>query len=258
MKRNDVTRVITRVARSPQLADQVVGALERSIRTGDFRPGERLPTEKQLGDRFEVSRAVVREAIARLKSDGYVETRQGAGAFVAARPGLLSFKLDAKEPLARPELRQIQELRSAVEGAAAELAALRRTSADLAAIRTELEIMADAIRRGADGSEADGRFHRAIAHATHNAYLHRFVEFLDHQFSETRRPGWDPARHRSGKPRAAQREHEQLFAAIAAGNPQAARAAAVRHLMQSALRMGWVERRNGRRRGAALREDLRS
>lgn len=240
--------MITRVARSPQLADQVVRALESSIRAGDFRPGERLPTEKQLGERFEVSRAVVREAIARLKSDGYVETRQGAGAFVATRPGLLSFKLEAQEPIDREDLRQIQELRAAVEGAAAEFAALRRTSADLAAIRTELDLMADAIRRGADGSDADGRFHRAIAGATHNPYLHRFVEFLDHQFSETRRPGWDPARHRSGKPRVAQREHEQLFAAIAAGNPRAARAAAVRHLTESAVRMGWAERRSGRRR----------
>jgi GntR family transcriptional repressor for pyruvate dehydrogenase complex len=234
--------VLTPVARPAQLSHQVVRALESSIRDGELAPGQRLPTEKELCKRFGVSRAVVREAIARLKSDGYVETRQGAGAFVAAKPGLLSFKLAAEEPIARADLRQIQELRAAVEGAVAELAALRRTSADLAAIRTELEVMAEAIRLGTDASEADGRFHFKIAMATHNPYLYRFVEFLDHQFSETRRPGWDPARHRAGKPRAAQQEHERLYAAIAAGDPRAARAAAVRHLMNSVVRMGWSER----------------
>jgi len=234
--------VLTPVARPAQLSQQVVRALEGSIRTGELRPGQRLPTEKQLGGRFAVSRAVVREAIARLKSDGYVETRQGAGAFVAARPGLRSFKLVAEEPLAHGDLRHIQELRAAVEGAGAELAARRRTGADLAAIRLELETMAEAIRLGTDASDADGRFHSRIARATHNPYLFRFVDFLDNQFSETRRPGWDPARHRAGKPRAAQREHEVLFAAIAAGNPRAARAAAVNHLMNSMVRMGWTER----------------
>ncbi|MGH2357436.1 MAG: FadR/GntR family transcriptional regulator, partial [Candidatus Limnocylindria bacterium] len=162
------------VTRPAQLSHHVVRTLERSIRGGLLGPGQRLPTEKALGRRFAVSRAVVREAIARLKSDGYVETRQGAGAFVAARPGLLSFKLTAEEPLGREDLRQIQELRIAVEGAAAELAARRRTGADIAAIRAELDTMAEAIRRGTDGSDADGRFHRAIARATHNPYVGRF------------------------------------------------------------------------------------
>lgn len=234
--------MLTTVARPAQLSHQVVRALELSIRAGELQPGQRLPTEKQLGGRFAVSRPVVREAIARLKSDGYVETRQGAGAFVAARPGLRSFKLVAEEPLTHGDLRYIQELRMAVEGAAAELAARRRTRADLAAIRAELQTMAEAIRLGADASDADGRFHSRIARATQNPYLYRFVEFLDHQFSETRRPGWNPARHRAGKPRAAQREHEQLFAAVEAGDPRAARAAAVRHLMHSMVRMGWTER----------------
>jgi GntR family transcriptional repressor for pyruvate dehydrogenase complex len=234
--------MLTPVARPAQLNHQVVRALERSIRTGRLRPGQRLPTEKQLGGRFAVSRAVVREAIARLKSDGFVETRQGAGAFVSARPGLLTFKLVADEPIDHADLRHIQELRAAVEGAAAELAARRRTAEDLAAIRAELATMAEAIRLGTDGSDADGRFHTRIARATHNPYLYRFVEFLDHQFSETRRPGWDPARHRAGKPRAAQREHEQLFAAIEAGDARAARAAAIQHLMHSMVRMGWTVR----------------
>jgi GntR family transcriptional repressor for pyruvate dehydrogenase complex len=246
------------VARPAELSREVVRTLEHGIRARKFAPGQRLPTEKELGTRFGVSRAVVREAIARLKSDGYVETRQGAGAFVAARPGLLSFKLAAEEPIAHADLRHIQELRAAVEGAAAELAAVRRTAADLAAIRRELDAMAEAIRRGTDGSDADGRFHRCIGMATHNPHLYRFVEFLDHQFSETRRPGWDPARHRAGKPRAAQREHQRLYAAIAAGNPRAARAAAVRHLMNSMVRMGWTPRHHGRHHGVARGDEARA
>jgi GntR family transcriptional repressor for pyruvate dehydrogenase complex len=154
-----------------------------------------------------------------------------------------AFELSLREaPPAPGDLRHIQELRVAVEGATAELAARRRTRADLVAIRGELALMAAAIERGSDASDADGRFHAHIARATQNPYLYRFVALLDRPFAETRRPGWDPARHRAGTPRAAHQEHQQLLAAIEAGDTRAARAAAVRHLMNAMVRMGWTER----------------
>ncbi|MCZ7563442.1 MAG: FadR family transcriptional regulator [Burkholderiales bacterium] len=229
---------IREVDRPGRLSDQLVAALRARIESAELAPGARLPTEQALGERFAVSRAVVREAIARLKADGYVETRQGAGALVAARPGLASFRIGAGGRLDAGALAQIFELRAAVETAAARLAAERRTRGDLAAIRAALGRMANAIDEGHDGAAADDAFHRAIATATHNGYMQRFVEFLGYHFSESRRPSWTEDGRRAGRPQAAQREHERLCAAIVRGDPAAAARAAEDHLRGSATRLG--------------------
>jgi GntR family transcriptional regulator, transcriptional repressor for pyruvate dehydrogenase complex len=245
------------LARPLRLTDRLVQALEARIAAGKFRPGERLPTEKQLCEGFAVSRAVVREAVARLQSDGYVETRQGAGVFVTARPGLRSFKLPDEGASGPDELQHILELRLAVEVHAADLAAARRTDVDLAAMRSALEAMAEAVRAGTDGSDADDRFHIAIAAATHNPYLRRLVEFLRYQFWKSRRPTWSPAGHEAGEPRIAQREHERLYAVIAASDRGAAAAAARAHLLSSASRLGLADPACVRASGRSKRRSRR-
>lgn len=235
--------------RSPRLTDRLVQALEEEIRDGAFGPGTRLPTEKQLCQRFGVSRPVVREAVARLQSDGYVEARQGAGVFVTARPALRSFKLAQTGE----DLRHVLELRLVVEVAAAELAAARRTERDLVAMRAALDAMTEAVCRRTDGSDADDRFHAAIAAATHNPDLGRLVEFLRYQFWRTRRPTWSPAGHEAGEPAIAQTEHQVLFAAVAAGDRTAAAAAARAHLLSSASRLGLSEPVGGDTQGRSAR-----
>jgi GntR family transcriptional repressor for pyruvate dehydrogenase complex len=236
-----------RVERHGGLGDDLVRALERRIRIGALRPGERLPTERQLGVSVGVSRAVVREALARLKADGFVESRQGSGAFVSARPGHASFRLVAPPYRARQDLRQIFELRRITEVAAAELAARRRTPTDLRAMRTEVARMAAALAAGVDGSLADAAFHRAIAAATHNPYIRQFIEFLGGPFAATRRPSWTPAGLAAGLAARAQREHEAIVRAIASGRSAAARQAAETHLRNSARRAGLEPSRPARR-----------
>jgi GntR family transcriptional regulator, transcriptional repressor for pyruvate dehydrogenase complex len=228
---------MVRVARSANLSEVVSRDLETRIRSGEFRPGSQMPSEKQLGTMLGVSRPVVREAVARLKADGFVETRQGAGMFVTASPGLRDFRV-VIDAAARDEIGQLLELRKAVEVAAAELAAQRRTEDDLKAIRETMERMDTAIRDRGDGIDADDAFHAAVAGATHNPYLRRFIMFLGHHFSDTRRYAWTEEGHRQGMPRDAQREHERIFAAIAAGDGRRARDAAAAHLQGSAARQG--------------------
>ena len=196
------------------LGDQIAAEIERRIRTGEICPGSRLASERELCAEFEVSRVVVREAIARLKNDGYIATRQGAGARVPLQPGRLSYRLPIADELERADLVHIVEMRFAVEVLAAELAALRHTASDLAAMRQALDAMNAALDAGVDGSEADDRFHHAIAAATRNPHLTRFVEFLRFQFGATRRVTWSEHAHASGEARKAQREHERIFAAI--------------------------------------------
>lgn len=225
------------VGLSAGLSADIGAALEQRIRSGAYAPGARLPTEMALAAEFGVSRAVVREAVARLKADGLVASRQGSGMSVAARPDSGSFKLAPGAP-AGEALSHIFELRALVETGAAELAARRRTPADLAAMYAALQAMGEAVRQGDDGAEDDDVFHQAIAAATHNPEIRRFVSFLSAQFSESRRPTWDAAGHATGRAAAAQAEHERLYAAIAAGDAAAARQAAAGHLYQAAARVG--------------------
>lgn len=226
---------LSRIHRPPRLSEEVSAELEARILRGDYAPAAQLPTEKVLAETFGVSRAVVREAIARLKADGLIETRQGAGAFVAENPKSLNFRI---APGGEEGLLHIFELRTMIEATVAELAARRRTEADIAAMREALQRMDDALQIEKDGSEADDDFHLAIAAATHNQYVLRLAEFLGRQFSESRRMAWVDHPRGMESPREAQREHFVLLDAIAAGDPAAARAAAHVHLHGAAERVG--------------------
>lgn len=226
---------LSRIHRPPRLSEEVSSELGARIQRGDYAPGAQLPTEKVLSETFGVSRAVVREAIARLKADGMIETRQGSGAFVAANPKSLNFRI---APGGEEGLLHIFELRTMIEATVAELAARRRTDADVKAMRACLKRMDDALAAESDGSEADDDFHLAIAAATHNQYVLRLAEFLGRQFSESRRMAWVDHPRGMESPREAQREHQLLIEAISAGNPAAARAAAHMHLRGAAERVG--------------------
>lgn len=229
------------IDRPQRLSDAVGAALEKRIRTGGWVPGERLPTEAQLGAQFAVSRAVVREAIARLKADGLVHSRQGAGVFVAARPGAAAFRMSAGTPAAGHDARDVFELRLIVEAAAAERAAAQRTPEALARIADALAAMdavLDGVAGSGDGAGADDAFHCAVAAASGNPLIHRFIEFVNQEFSASRQPTWSRDGVDCGLARASQGEHRAVFEAIVAGDPAAARAAAEQHIVSAAARLG--------------------
>jgi GntR family transcriptional repressor for pyruvate dehydrogenase complex len=230
------------VERPRHLSDAVVQVLESRIRSRQLAPGEKLPTERELAETLGVSRTVVREGLARLKADGYILTRQGSGVFVSDRPGQASFRVlqdgGTGAEASGDDLRHLFELRLIVEAAAAELAARRRTPDDLRALKAASARLVRALETGIEGAEADEAFHRAVAAATHNPYIRRFIEFLGRSFNETRRPSWTEEGRAAGKAAAAQREHEQIVDAIQGRSPREARAAALAHLRNSATRTG--------------------
>ncbi|MFA4970310.1 MAG: FadR/GntR family transcriptional regulator [Sulfuritalea sp.] len=229
---------LSRIARPLRLSEEVGGDLQRRIARGELKPGDRLPTEKALGEAFGVSRAVVREAIARLKADGLIETRQGSGAFVVEAPKTINLRFWKGVGSEMDELRDIFELRAMVEGAVAELAAQRRNKRDLSAMSRYLREMDEAMASGRDGTEADDNFHIALAKATHNAYISRLVEFLGRHFSDSRKLSWQGTRNELAHPQEAQREHRVLFEAISLGSAEAARRCALEHLRGTADRFG--------------------
>lgn len=224
-------------SRTAPLAERLAADLRRKITAGKLQPGDRLPTEMALCERHGISRAVVREGIARLKADGLVTTRQGSGAYVANIPPQLNLRLWREAAPVMGEMHDIFELRAMIEGTVAELAARRRTPADLARMKAQLIAMDEALAKGADGTGADDAFHVAIAAATRNAHVGELVRFLGRHFSDTRRLTW-PGGGADKAPRAAQREHRALYAAIAAGQPAQARRRALEHLHAAAHRVG--------------------
>lgn len=229
---------LNRIARPLRLSEEVYGDLQRRIGRAELKPGDRLPTEKNLGDAFGVSRAVVREAVARLKADGLIETRQGSGAFVVNAPKTINLRFWRGDGPEVEELQHIFELRVMVEGAVAELAARRRHKTDLTAMEIQLQSMNDAISAGHDGTEADDNFHIAVSRATRNPYVSRLVEFLGRHFSDSRKLSWHGTRHDHANPQEAQREHRALYEAIATGDACAARRCALEHLRGTASRFG--------------------
>ncbi|MEO9336694.1 FadR/GntR family transcriptional regulator [Mesorhizobium sp. SB112] len=159
------------------LSDQIAQELTRRIRDAVYVIGSRIPSEKELEAEFEVSRTVVREAVAVLRSDGILEARPGIGTFVAStgRGKALQFFAPAPERLS--EALEIIELRIGVEVEAAGRAAERRTTEQLDAIERCLNAMAlDPIAN--ESPQLDFEFHRAIAQATNNSYFGRFLDFL--------------------------------------------------------------------------------
>lgn len=229
---------LTRIARPLRLSEEVSVELQRRIARSELKAGDRLPTEKALGDAFGVSRAVVREAIARLKADGLIETRQGSGAFVVEAPKAINLWFWQGAGPELDELRDIFELRAMVEGAVAELAAQRRDKRDLRTMSRFLQEMDDAMAKNVDGTEADDNFHIAMARATHNPYVGRLVEFLGRHFSDSRKLSWRGTRNELAHPQEAQMEHRALFEAISAGSAEAARHCALDHLRGTAGRFG--------------------
>ena len=213
----------------------VVERLSAEIVGGRLKPGERLPTEQAMMAAMGVSRTVVREAVAALRAEGLVTTRQGVGAFVASDAGGRPFRIDPDGLKSIGEVLNVVELRMGVEIESAGLAAERGSAAQLRGIRAALGAMDTAFARGESGVDEDVAFHRAIADATGNPQFARFLEFLG-RFVIPRRTV-RPTAERSEDQRAylasIQNEHRAICAAIQQRDPTAARGAMRRHLTNS-------------------------
>jgi len=217
------------------LGDLVFERMHRAIKSGAYQPDERLPTEHDLAIEFEVSRPIVREALRRLREQGFIYSRRGAGSFVRA--------VGMREPLGFGQLENIADLlncyefRLTVEPAAAAAAAERHDAASLAAIRQALELMRDATNRQSHREDADFQFHLAIAHAARNSYFFTAMEALkDHIAVGMKFHGASVKRETAGLSRVFA-EHEAIASAIVARDKAKARQLMLDHLTGSRDRL---------------------
>jgi len=182
-----------------------------------------------------VSRTVVREAVAALRAEGLVVTRQGVGAFVPAnarRP----FRVDLEELSSLRDVLDVMELRTGIETETAGLAADRASPAQIRKIADCLAAVDAAVKRGEDAIDQDFALHCSIADATGNPQFRRLLEHLGRFIipRETIRGG--PGLPKGLYGRTFQKEHREIVQAIRAGVVAQARAAMRRHLLNSRLR----------------------
>ncbi len=219
------------------LPDEIAKLVRHQILNGTLKPGDKLPTEQQLCRMFGVSRPVIREAISRLKYDGVLESFQGRGVFVRGDGSGSSFRIDDPNLNDQHELAHIIELLVAIEGAATGLAAGRRSEQELKAIKKALDAMAAAIDEGRNGVDEDVSFHRTIVEATRNPFFIALVSFLESRVRNLIRIARTNTARYEGLAYKVQEEHEAIYQAIVARDPDAAKAAAERHLRHAAARL---------------------
>jgi DNA-binding FadR family transcriptional regulator len=223
--------------RADQLPRQIAMQIGREISEGRLVPGDRLPTEHALAKSFGVSRTVVREAIAQLRNEGIVESRQGIGAFVVEADRRRSIRIEDEALTSHDAFRSLFQLRAPLEVEAAGLAARHHTAAELAALDEALARMSGIDKWTRDGINADLAFHQALATATHNEYFTMILGFVAGRISAT----IDLARERTELDEIVEvtiAEHRTIRDAVAARNVAGARTAMRDHIRNAASRLG--------------------
>ncbi len=199
-----------------KLAARIAGL----ITEGEFKAGDRLPSERALAERFNVSRTLVREAIIVLEIQGAVEVRGGSGIYICAPVA------GAAVPAASAYTRA----RSLIESEIASVAAENRKDSDIDRIYAALAAMREHMQDKAANEAADRLFHLRIAESTGNSVLLQMVTAL---WDHTKAPIWSQMEAHFHTPelrRASQDDHQRVFNALLERNPAEARAAMRAHI----------------------------
>jgi DNA-binding FadR family transcriptional regulator len=219
-----------------RLGDQLYGQILEQIVSGALKEGDKLPSENKICQAFGVSRPTVRAALMRLNADGLVITRQGSGTFLQKRPSDHLTRLAKVSDIAG--MLRCQEVRIALEGQSARLAALRRTQHEMEKINAALEALHVAFDGSSVPADADYAFHLAVARASGNNLFADILEMLHETIRHAMTVGLGITR--TGSKERAQRvveEHEAIAEAIARGDGEAADLAMRYHLHRSRQRM---------------------
>jgi GntR family transcriptional repressor for pyruvate dehydrogenase complex len=158
-----------------RLYREVANQLAAQIANGTFRPGDRLPAERDLAVSFSVSRPTIREAMIALEIAGQIEIRTGAGIFVLA-----DHAAQRENPVddIGPGPFELIEARAALEGEAAALAAVRISESELAELDHLCRDMAEAAAHGDDAEAANQRFHQIVGEATRNSTIEAAINYM--------------------------------------------------------------------------------
>lgn len=211
--------------------EAVAEQLRQAIFRGDFAPGDRIPSVRELSAQFGVSQAAVREALMSLQARNLVVMRQGEGTFVQAYDPIEFTQSVNEIPLiSRNDLQNLLELRKVIEAGIARFAALRRSDEHLQRMRILLLKMADDLASADLGEQADWEFHYEISKASRNPFLLSLMDAVSEKVQTALRASRLQLYQLEGEPLLLMQQHQAIFEAIEQGDELVAQEAMIRHL----------------------------
>ena len=214
--------------KSTRIYEEIVRQIKSMIAEGRLKSGDQLPPERDLAEKFLVSRTSVREALRALESVGLIEIRPGEGTFVR------EISVEALvEPLAlvllsqREMIGELFEARRLLEPTIAGLAARRATPDEIHEMERILEEQAKAIAAGNTGLAQDAAFHAAIGTAAHNRAITRIVHAVMDLLGQSR----EESIGTPGRPTRSHEDHRRILAAIRTRDAAAAERAMLDHVV---------------------------
>ena len=218
-----------KIIKRRRLYQDIVGQIQGFIKEGILKPGDRLPSERELAERLQVSRSSLREAIRALELQGLVVSRPGAGTFISTESldSLISI-IAASLTEERDALNDIFEVRHLLEPQIAALAAERATPEDIQRAIEALEEQERQVARGETGVEGDTAFHFAMAQATQNWALVKVVSTIADILRQSR----DQSLQTPGRPQRSLASHRQILDVVRRNDAEGAREAMQHHISQ--------------------------
>ena len=231
MSKDDALTTQFRELEIKRPSDMIIQQIRALISSGTLKPGQRLPSERILSEKFGVGRGHVRDALRKLEFYGIVKTLPQSGTVVEnigvnALEGLITNVIGLKEA----DFVTLMEVREVLEVQSARLAAARRSSVQLDDIRKAFDDQRRVVERGEHGYEEDPLFHLKIAEASGNHVLRSLVGLFTPDVIRLTQ------RHRTcreERSRFALEEHRTILIAIENGDPDAAAQAMSRHIVSS-------------------------
>ena len=219
--------VLIEPVKRSRIYEHIVEQIRALIREGRWAPGDQIPPERELAERFRVSRTSVREALRALEMQGVIDSRQGGGTFVrTADTEALVPPLAAAILRGRQELAEVLEVRELIEPGIARSAAQRASSEHVAQLEALLERQRVCIAEGRSFVDEDTAFHYTLAQAADNHILLRLHNLILDLLRESRQSYL----HVPDRPQLSLRGHEAILNAIKAHDPQAAYDASLEHI----------------------------
>lgn len=209
-----------------RIYEDIVAQVRGLLADGRVKAGDQLPSERELSDRFQVSRTSVREALRTLESMGLIEIKSGEGTFITSTVETLLSPLASAILQQKGVLLEIFEARKIVEPEIAALAAERASPEELEQLEGILREQARQIAEGETGVEADTAFHSTLAQAAQNKVFLKLNDAIVDSLRETR----ERSLQTHGRPARSLAGHREILEAVRTKNPARAKKAMLEHL----------------------------
>ena len=218
--------------RPKKLSEEIVDQIKELISRGELKPGQRIPSERELASFLGVSRPSVREAIMVLEAMGFLESRQGGGTYVRSLADVtmadpLANMVERRDPRM---LHALTEVRKGLETWSAYLAAKRADDSEIEKLRELYQTMVEQAKNGSWNAKIDAEFHLTITAATHNTLQVHVLDTIQSLFQTTIMAALSEFYSKEGHIEQLLNHHREIMEAIAARDPERARNVMMEHL----------------------------